>query len=130
MKKLKFGSKAYRLKYLGQGKKKKVKSISRGYKMAKKKYFKKGKGSKGFLGKAISILVGAGVAVLYNVFISPMIPLGATIKNIIELVVGIFLASSKRMPMAVRAGGFALATINAYELIYPYIAGMGGIKRR
>lgn len=129
MKKLKFGSKAYRLKYLGQGKKKKTKSISRGYKMAKKKRSFK-KGSNGFMNKAIQVLAGAGVAVVYNVFISPMIPLGATIKNIIELIVGIYLASSKKMPMIVRAGGFALATLNAYDLIAPYIAGMGGSKRK
>ena len=129
MKKLKFGSKAYRLKYLGQGKKKKTKSISRGYRMAKKRSYGKNKGSKGMIGKAMQILLGAGVAVAYNVFISPLIPLGATIKNIIELIVGIFLASSKRMPMIVRAGGFALATINAYELIYPYLSNMGSKKR-
>lgn len=124
MKKLKFGSKAYREKYLGQKSKKRK---YRGYKMAKKKKYSK-KGSSGIMSKALQVLAGAAVAVVYNVFISPMIPLGATIKNLIELILGIVLAASKKMPMPVRAGGMALAFINAYELIVPYVSGFG--KRR
>lgn len=129
MKKLKFGSKAYRLKYLGQGKKKKRTIKTRGYKMAKKKkHYSKGGLKGGFMNKAIQVLAGATVAVLYEVFVSPYIPLTGMIKNLVEMVIGIFLASSKKMPMIVRAGGTALAIINAYELIAPYISGMN--KRR
>ena len=110
---------------------KKTKSISRGYKMAKKKkYFKGMKG--GFLNKALQVVIGAGVAVLYEVYVSPLIfknfPMLASIKNILEMVLGVYLATSKKMPMPVRAGGLALATINAYELIAPFISGVG--KRR
>jgi hypothetical protein len=96
----------------------KTKTYSRGLKMAKKKNYRKGK--KGFAsGKVMQIIIGAGVAAVYEVFISPMIPLSRTIKNIVELAIGILLASMKKMPMAVRAGGAALATINAFELIVP-----------
>jgi len=128
MKKLKFGSKAYRLKYLGQGKKKKSvvrykRKKTKVYTMAKKKKYFGGKKGKGFLNKAIHILVGAGVAALYEVFISPRITfIGRTIKNIIEMVIGIVLAMMPKLPMAVRAGGAALATINAFELFVPLIA--------
>ena len=52
-----------------------------------------------------------------------MIPLGRNIKNMIEFALGLFLAMSKKMPMAVRAGGAALATINAFEFIAPLLSG-------
>ena len=84
------------------------------------------KKSSGFgFGGALKILAGAAVAVVYEVFVSPMIPLSATIKNIVELVLGLFLMTLKGMPMIVRAGGAAIATINAYQLIFPLVSGMG-----
>jgi hypothetical protein len=70
-------------------------------------------------------VIGAGVAALYEVFVSPMIPLAANIKNIIEFALGLFLAISPRMPLMVRAGGAALATINAYAFLVPLIQGSG-----
>lgn len=92
------------------------------YTMAKKKYFS-GKKGKGFLNKAFNILIGAGVAALYEVYISPKITfIGRTMKNIIELVVGLALALMPKLPMAIRAGGAALATINAFEIIVPLIS--------
>ena len=98
--------------------------------MARKKHYKHSSSSKGgFMGKALQVLAGAAVAVLYEVFVSPYIPLTGMIKNIVELIVGIFLASSKKMPMIVRAGGMALATINAYELIAPLISNIGAKRR-
>lgn len=107
-------------------------NVKRFYTMARRKktrsYRAKSRSSSGFMGKAMQIIVGAGVAVAYDVFISPMIPLGKTIKNIVEMLIGVFLASSRKMPMFVRAGGFALATMNAYELIAPLLSGKGGIK--
>lgn len=125
MKKLKFGSRAYREKYLGQKNKKRK---YRGLKMAKKKKYSK-KGGSNMMSKAFQVLAGAAVAIVYNVFVSPMIPLGNTIKNIIEIVLGIILASSKKMPMVVRAGGFAIATLNAYDLLLPYISGLNKGRR-
>jgi hypothetical protein len=119
MKKLKFGSKAYRLKYLGQGKKTKTRKVQT---MARKRFY--GKKGKGMLGKAINILVGAGVAALYEVFISPRIPLARNIKNILEMVIGIVLMMMPKIPMAIRAGGAALATINAFEIIVPLMQGL------
>ena len=103
------------------------KYYKRSYTMArrKRKAYRKSSGG-GFFGKASQIVIGAGVAALYEVFVSPMIPLGATIKNIIEFALGLFLAVSGRMPMAVRAGGAALATINAFAFIMPLISGGGG----
>ena len=109
-----------------RGKKSKSKAVkTRGFKMARKKHYSKGKGNEGFVKKAIQVISGAAVAVLYEVFVSPYIPLGGMIKNVLEMILGIFLATSKKMPMIVRAGGTALAIINAYELIAPYVAGLG-----
>lgn len=101
----------------------KTKSVkTRSYTMARHKKHSK-KSGKGFMGKVMQIAIGAGVAALYEVFISPMIPLSRNVKNILELALGILLASMPRMPMAVRAGGAALATINAFEIIVPLISG-------
>lgn len=77
------------------------------------------------LGGALKILAGAAIAAAYEIFVSPMIPLSSTVKNIVELVLGILLMTMKGMPIIVRAGGAALATINAYQLIYPLISGSG-----
>lgn len=106
--------------------KKKNSGSKRYYTMArhKKHYRKSGKGF--FSGSAVKVVVGAGLAAVYEVFVSPMIPLSDMIKNILELAVGLFLAASKRMPMPVRAFGGALATINAYSLIMPYVSGAKG----
>lgn len=126
MKKLKFGSAAYRAKYLGHKTTKKRKSKSRGYAtMARHKKRHSSKGKQGFFKKAMDIAIGAGVAALYEVFVSPRIPLARNIKNIIELIVGLVLAVMPKMPMAVRAGGAALATINAFEILVPLLSGMG-----
>jgi hypothetical protein len=101
-------------------------TIKTRYNMARHKRKTRTSGmKKGFFGKATDILLGAGIAALYEVFVSPMIPLSAMIKNIIEFAVGLFLAISPRMPMMVRAGGAALATINAYAFLVPLIQGSG-----
>jgi len=76
-------------------------------------------------GSATKVLIGAAGAALWEVVVSPMIPLGDTVKNIIELFIGLFLAAMPNVPMVVRAGGAALATINAYALIMPYLSGLG-----
>jgi hypothetical protein len=96
--------------------------------MARKRYFKKARKAfkKGFsLGNVLKILAGAAIAAVWEIFISPMIPLGATIKNIIELAIGVILMMIPRAPMIVKATGAAMATINAYALIYPLISGLG-----
>jgi len=95
------------------------------YKMAKKRKFF-GKGKKGNLfSKALNIVIGAGVAALYEVFISPRLTfIPKNIKNIVEMILGVILAVMPRLPMAVRAGGAALATINAFEIIVPLVSGM------
>jgi hypothetical protein len=74
------------------------------------------------MGSAIKVLTGAALAAVYEVFVSPMIPLDQMIKNIVELAAGLMLAGMPGMPMPVRAFGAALATINAYSLILPYIS--------
>jgi hypothetical protein len=103
----------------------KVKYMARRRKGGFKRFVSKAKS--GFsLNGALKILTGAAVAAAYEIFISPMIPLTSTIKNIVELVIGIVLMSMKGMPMIVRAGGAALATINAYQLVYPLIGGISG----
>lgn len=123
-KKLKFGSKAYRLKYLGQGKAtKKKKSRSRGAYMAKKKGHKKSS-SKFSIKSALKVVVGAGLAIAYEVFVSPIIPLSRNIKNMVELAIGLLLLVLPKMPMPVRAFGGALATINLFEIGVPMLANL------
>lgn len=105
---------------------KKAKKSTRGTTMARRKYkgHKSKSGSKGgFMAKATQFLLGAAGAVAYDVFLSPMIPLSGMIKNIVEFIVGVWLAVSKRMPTYVRSFGAALAIMNAYEIITPFITG-------
>ena len=97
--------------------------------MARKRKSSRSSKGNGLFSKSLQILTGAAVAALYEVFISPMIPLSRNIKNIVEMVLGVLLASSKKMPMAVRAGGAALATINAFELILPLVSNIGVSKK-
>jgi len=96
--------------------------VKRRIKMAKhRKVGKRGmmKGLTG--GNIIKILTGAALSALYEVFVSPMIPIGQITKNIIEMVVGIILAAMPGVPMPIKAFGAALATINAYSIILNYI---------
>ena len=127
-KKLKFGSKAYRLKYLGQGratkKRKCRKSSSRGAYIMARKTKKSYKSSKFSLKGAVKVLVGAAIAIVYEVVISPMIPLSRNMKNAIELGVGLLLLVMPKMPMPVRAFGGALATINLFEIGVPILANL------
>jgi hypothetical protein len=118
--------------FRGSKKSKRRTTKARSYTMARRHRTHK-KGSKsgglfggGFMNNALKILAGAAVAVVYEVFVSPMIPLSKTIKNILEFAIGLFVAVMPKMPMMIRAGGVALATINAFELIYPFIAGAKG----
>lgn len=101
-----------------------IKTMAR-HKRKRKSYFKRSRSSatKGFSMQNITkVVVGAALAALYEVFVSPMIPLDAMIKNIVELGGGLILAAMPNMPMPVRAFGAALATINAYSLIQPLIS--------
>jgi len=110
-------------------KKTRSKTKTRFYSMARRRKYKTHrKGAKsGFnMGGIMKILGGAAIAAVYEVFISPMIPLSATIKNVVEFVLGLLLATMRGMPTIVRAGGLALATINAFAFIAPMISGLGG----
>jgi len=104
-------------------------SKTRYYTMAKRRTHKRSGNKKIFgfsIGKVVQVIAGAAIAAVYEVFVSPMIPISANIKNWLELALGLFLAASPKMPTMVRAGGAALATINAYSIIMPFIAGSGG----
>jgi len=94
-----------------------------------KRFFKRtSRKAKGFLtfGNISKVLIGAGLCVLYEVYVSPMIPLDGMIKNIVELGAGLLLASMGSMPMPVRAFGAALATINAFTILTPLITNFTG----
>lgn len=99
------------------------KTQSRGLYMAKKRRTSRSKS--GFMGKVGKILLGVGVAAAYEVFLSPMIPLNRNIKNIVEMILGVVVAAMPRLPMAIRAGGAAIATINAFEILVPLLRGFG-----
>jgi len=102
-----------------------TKSKARVYTMARKRRTSRKSKSQstfkgGFMQKAMDVILGAGVAFIYDKWISPMIPISGMIKDIIELVLGIVVASMPRLPRAVRVGGLALAIMNAYSLISTY----------
>jgi hypothetical protein len=92
-------------------------SIKRTYRRAKSGFF---------MGNITKILIGAGLAAVYEIYISPMVPFDGLIKNIVELGVGIALASMGGMPSYVRAFGGALAIINAYSIIASYLPAASG----
>lgn len=106
---------------------KKIKTKTRFGTMARKRRFgKRSSSSKGFgMNKIVNVAIGVAGVALYEVFISPMIPLSTMIKNIVELVVGIILIAMPKIPSMLKAVGGAMVTINAFQLIYPLIAGMG-----
>lgn len=124
------GWKAYKASKRAKPKTKaKSRPKSGGKKMPKKKTVRR-KAAKLTFGNIKKVLIGAGIAAAYEVVVSPMIP-GSTIKNVIELFVGLFLAAMPGIPMPVKAFGAALATINAYSLIVPYVqqlVGEGGLS--
>lgn len=97
------------------------------YKMARRrkggfrKYYRRAKSAMTF-GNVTKVLVGAALAAVYEIFVSPMIPLDGLIKNILELGAGLYLAAG-RFPMPVKAFGAALATVNAYSLVMAYMPG-------
>jgi hypothetical protein len=104
-----------------------VKYMARRRKGGFRKKYRRHSGSMGF-GSITKILIGAALAAVYEVFVSPMIPLNGLIKNIGELAVGIMLAAMPRMPMPVKAFGTALAFVNAYQIIIAYLPTSGGFN--
>lgn len=102
------------------------KSKRRIYTMARrhKKRSKKSMGGMGnIFSKVMNIGIGALGAVAWEMWVSPLIPIGGMVKNLIEIVVGIVLAGMRGMPSMVRSGGIALATINAYQIIASFMSG-------
>ena len=80
--------------------------------MAKKSYRRKS--STSIFGKLNSPLMGAAGVVAYESFISPMIPLQGTAKDMLELVGGLYLSKKQGF---IGATGKSLVTINAYQLV-------------
>jgi hypothetical protein len=77
-------------------------------------------------GSVSKIVLGIGLAALYEVFVSPMLPIAGQLKNIVEFAIGIALMSMSGMPSYVKSFGMALAIINGYSLVVPYISGLNG----
>jgi len=104
-----------------------VKHMARRKRFSFRKAYRKAK--KGFtLGNITKILVGAGLAAMYEIYLSPMLPIGnGMMKNIVEFFVGVMLMVYGRW-MPVKAFGAALATINAYSLIAGFIPS-GGVSQ-
>jgi len=112
-----------RLKKPKKSKSRTVKYMARRRKGGFKKRYRKSSGGLGF-GGITKILIGAGLVVLYEVYLSPMIPVQGMMKNFLELGIGIFLMTGK-MPMPVKAFGAALATLNAYQILSSFMPGSG-----
>lgn len=114
-----------------RNKKRKTKTIVRAQPMARrrrKNYFKKAyrKVKSGLsFGNVTKILIGAGLAVVYNVYVSPLIPVSGMLKNVLEFGIGLYLAVG-RFPMPVKAFGAALATLEAYSFISGLMGGNNG----
>ena len=87
-----------------------------------KKTYKKKSYKRGSMAKVTKILAGAAIAALYEVFVSPMIPLARNIKNILEMIIGIALLTMRNTYL--KSAGIALLTINAFEIIVPLIKGV------
>ena len=98
-------------------------------KMAKRRsYTKRAKAKSRSVGKVSmagvkKIAIGVAGVIAYELFLSPMIPLTSMTKNILEMLVGIVLLVSPKMPPVLRAVGGAMATINLFQLATPVVAG-------
>jgi len=66
-------------------------------------------------------IVGVGLFIAYEAFVSPMLPLGEPVKSIVELGIGLMFVRKKGM-----IGDVARAAvyINAYQLLSLYVAPM------
>ena len=80
---------------------------------------------KGFnVSSIMNMAIGVGIVVLYEVFVSPLIPLSTMTKNIVELGVGLVVMSMPRMPTYVRSAAMALSVVNLFQLLVPLAAGI------
>jgi hypothetical protein len=98
------------------------------FKMARKKGYKRHykKSSSGLsFGNVTKVLIGAGLAAVYETYVSGYIPLEGMIKNIVELLAGLMIAAMPRVPMPLKAFGTALAFINAWQIIIAYMPNQG-----
>jgi hypothetical protein len=101
-----------------------VKHMARRKRSGFKKAYRKMKSGLTF-GNVTKVLIGAGLAALYEVYVSPMVPFDGLIKNIVELAAGLFLAGMGGMPMPIKAFGSALAVINAWQIVMAYLPQQG-----
>lgn len=104
-----------------------VKTKSRSVKpMAKKryakakKYYKKAKSA--VLGKVGQLILGAGLAVGFENYVSPLLPLNGMIKNLIEIVIGAVCIAVRFGGRMSTSFGIALVTINAYQILNELLA--------
>jgi len=89
--------------------------------MARKKHYSRKSNPMGFLGKINKPFMGAAGVVAYESFISPMIPLQGTAKDILELVGGLYLSKKGGI---LGATGQSLVVLNAYQIL----SGLVGTK--
>jgi len=80
--------------------------------MAKKKSYRKSTNS--MFGNLNKPMLGAAGVVAYESFISPMIPLQGTAKDLLELVGGLYLSKKQGF---LGATGKSLVVLNSYQLI-------------
>lgn len=105
-----------------RGNKTKKKTGSKVKYMARRTKARSGKKSGG-MGKVFTALIGVAGAVVYEVFVSPMIPLSRNVKNMLELAIGITLMVMPRVPKVLKATGLALVVINGFEILVPLVSG-------
>lgn len=88
--------------------------------MAKRKSYRRSSGMKGILGNLTPALMGSAGVVAYESFLSPMIPLQGTAKDLLELALGAWLSKKSGF---IGHTGKAMLTINAYQLVSNLLAG-------
>jgi len=102
-------------------KKKGGSTMARRRRYAKKKSYRRSKSN--VMGSVTKHVIGAALALGFETFISPMIPVAGMMKNFVELIIGVALMTMRGVPSIAKSGGVALVIINAYQIIGEFVGG-------
>jgi len=97
------------------------KSRRRSYSAAGRRRTRRKGGMGGMLGSVTKPMIGAGVVVAYERFLSPYIPVNGLAKNAVELGIGAMLSNKGGF---IGAGAQSLLAINAYKIVAGLTGGM------
>ena len=107
--------------HLGEYRNSKKSHHVKGVKMAKRKHYSRKSG--GFTSGVWGSIVGVGIfTLLYEPFVSPMVPLSEPTKSLVELGVGLVFMNNKNN--MIKNTARAAVIINAYQLMALYVKPM------